>query len=74
MALKKTSIFNMTQKDVTVTPKKEMFQERYSFGITYDEKNKEVYVFGGANGYDTLNHCEKYSLEKNEWTVLEPMA
>lgn len=65
-------MFNMTHMDVTMTPKKNMNHERLNFGITNDEKNKEVYVFGGYDG-TVIDHCEKYSVEKDEWIELEPM-
>lgn len=52
--------------------KKDMNQKRSQFGITYDDTNKEVYVFGGDDGDAVLNHCEKYSVDNDEWTILRP--
>lgn len=50
-----------------------MNQKRENFGITYDNTNREVYVFGGYyNGF--LSHSEKYSVELDEWTELAPMT
>lgn len=57
---------------VTMTQKKDMIQKRMNFGIVFDDKNKNVYVFGGY-GDDFLDKNEKYSVEKNEWTELTPM-
>ena len=51
-----------------------MNQARLYFGITYDETNKEVYVFGGNTEGHDLRHSEKYSVERNEWTVLRQMT
>ena len=42
----------MTHTAVTMTPKKDMNQERFNCGITYGDKNKDVYVFGGENDSD----------------------
>ena len=50
--------------------KADMIYDRESFGITYDPKRKEVFVFGGYNG-GVLENCEKYSIAKNEWTELK---
>jgi len=68
-----TELINMTFKAVKITPGKAMNQARLYFGITYDKVKKEVYVFGGnIEGHD-LAHSEKYSVERNKWTVLKPM-
>lgn len=57
-----------------ITEKEEMNQKRDQFGITYDHHKKEVYVFGGKDGmYGAINHSEKYSVQNDEWTELEPM-
>ena len=42
-----------------------MKKKRSSFGIAYDDKQGNIYVFGGK-GIDLqhLNQCEKYSIEK----------
>lgn len=32
-----------------------------------------MYVLGGI-GNDILDHCEKYSVDKDEWTILAPMT
>lgn len=55
-----------------MTIKNEMNKKRINFGITYDDKKKEVYVFGGKSG-GYLNNCEKYSIDKDVWTELKPM-
>lgn len=59
-------------KTMTLTVKKDMNQVRNDFGMTYDDKNRQVYVFGGYDG-SYLDHVERYSVDKNEWTVLSPM-
>ena len=41
-----------------------MNQSRCDFGICYDDKLGEVYVFGGYNG-SAIEHCEKYNVEKD---------
>ena len=51
-----------------------MNQERGYFGITYDSVRKEVYVLGGNNRKQYLNQCEKYSIEKDEWTEIAPLG
>lgn len=57
--------------------KKEMHHVRQIFGIAYDSKRRNIYVFGGSInrnvGY-ALNECEKYSVSKNVWTQIRPMA
>lgn len=45
---------------------------RSDFGITYDDLNIEVYVFGGV-GEDALSECEKYSVKNDQWTKLRSM-
>lgn len=57
-----------------MTMKNYMNQKRHKFGITYDDYNKEVYVFGGEDNEDVINHCEKYCVSKDKWTQLEPMS
>ena len=58
------------------TDKKDMHNVRQIFGITYDSKRKNIYVFGGSVnrniGY-ALNVCEKYNVAKNVWTQIRPM-
>lgn len=67
-------MFNVSHTAVKMTPRKEMGQKRFGFGITYDEKNREVYVFGGVDVHGRVHkQCEKYSIEKDAWTELEPM-
>lgn len=62
----------MSHVDITMTEKREMILERKDFGIAYDESRKEVYVFGGmGEGGNRLSHCEKYSIENNEWTKVK---
>lgn len=51
-----------------------MNEVRHSFGITYDDSKKEVYVFGTGSTRSFQGSCEKYSIDKNEWTVLNPMT
>jgi len=71
---KLTWLCQISHLDITVTEKKDMNQKRDQFGITYDDKKKEVYVFGGKDGmYGAIDHSEKYSIENDEWTELEPM-
>lgn len=55
-----------------------MNQQRSNFCITYDRIKQVIYVFGGHTNDKTsnsgfLNHCEKFSLTKNKWTVMSPM-
>lgn len=69
-SLKLTWQIKMSKRAVMMTPKKDMNYKRYGFAITYDAKDKEVYVFGG----DFINHCEKYIVELNEWILIEPMT
>lgn len=58
----------------TLVCKKDMDQERSTFGIAYDSVRKDVYVFGGeGQGFSFLNHCEKYSLPSDLWTPIAPM-
>jgi len=33
-----------------------------------------VYVFGGFDGTDIKNYCEKYDVKNNTWSVIAPMA
>ncbi len=49
-----------------------MHQARAHFGITFDEKRKEVYVLGGFIRY-SLNHCEKFNTLTGKWIVIAPM-
>ena len=49
--------------------KKEMNQERKIFAIAYDNKNKDIFVFGGYANVN-LKRCEKYSIINNEWTQI----
>lgn len=49
-----------------------MNQLRSNFGITHDSVRNELYVFGGY-GVGFLDHCEKYSVEEDVWTEVEPM-
>lgn len=46
---------------------------RYGFEVSYDPKRKYIYVLGGNGGKAALNHCEKYSLENDEWVDIKPM-
>jgi len=69
-SLKLTWQFKMSNRAIMRSPKKDMNHKRYGFGITYNSKDKEVYVFGG----DFVNHCEKYLVEIDEWVLIEPMA
>jgi len=57
-----------------MTPKKDMNQKRYNFGITYNDEDKDVYVLGGQTAGGYLDHVEKYSVELDVWTELEPMT
>jgi len=57
---------------VTIYPKQYMNQKRDDFGICCDSLNKIVYVFGGKTD-DAINHCEKYSVVKDEWTEMKAM-
>lgn len=50
-----------------------MNNERIDFGITYDNKRQNIYVFGGLDGIDEMDICEKYSIEDDEWTVMSTM-
>ena len=54
-----------------------MNMKRGNFAITYDDNTKkkknDIYVFGGHDGDRYLNHCERYSVEKDEWTVIAAM-
>jgi len=38
-----------------------MSQRRSVFGLTIDEQDNTVYVFGGYDGSSSLKECEKYS-------------
>lgn len=42
--------------------KKDMILKKNGFGITYDDKNEDVYIFGGYNKY-YLKSCEKYNVK-----------
>lgn len=57
-----------------MTSQKDMNKQRDDFGITYDDKSKQVYVFGGYNNYEDLEYCEKYFVEYDLWTELKPMT
>ena len=51
-----------------------MHQERDDFAITYYAKENQIFVFGGYDGKDVLNQCEKYSislfsLNNQEYTI-----
>ena len=50
---------------------------RYDFGIVYNghHKVRDIYVFGGSTHHNEhyLDTCERYSIEKYEWTPLSPM-
>lgn len=50
-----------------------MNEKRDGFGIVYDSKRKDIYVFGGLHK-SFLNHCEKYSIENDKWTNISPMS
>ena len=50
-----------------------MNKERITFGITYDDRNNEVYVFGGEDNFNVINRSEKYSVKKDEWTDIKSM-
>ncbi|KAL3308295.1 influenza virus NS1A binding protein, partial [Cichlidogyrus casuarinus] len=32
-----------------------------------------IFVFGGWNGENCLSTCERYNLEENQWSVIQPM-
>ena len=49
-----------------------MYQERKNFAITADYNQQNIYVFGGQTEI-ALDQCEKYSIIKDEWTILSPM-
>lgn len=66
-------LFNITYDDMTKTTKKGMNNKREHFGITYDSKNKYVYVIGGWNDCNVIAHCEACSVEMDVWIELEPM-
>lgn len=47
---------------------------RSNFALTYDSKQKYIYVFGGVTHGYNLNKCEKYSVELDKWTAISPMT
>ena len=53
--------------------KKEMNRKRRGFAIAYDDLRNDIYVFGGVDK-TYFNHCEKYSIAKNQWMEIAPMA
>lgn len=72
----KVYMFNSSNK--TLDSLQNMKQTSLHFGITYHKMGKNVYILGGVvNIYEpnqrSRNHCEKYSVEKDEWTVISPM-
>ena len=50
-----------------------MSRNRAGFGIAYDDYNHNIYAIGGELKGMNLDHCEKYSVETNTWTVIRPM-
>ena len=56
-----------------IVPKDGMHQQRFAFGIAFDQLQSTIYVLGGDGGY-SLNSCEKYCVSKNEWIVISSMA
>ena len=62
-------------RDKSFIAKQDIIQTRFNFAITYAKKCRHVFVFGGRNFIGKIPpHCEKYSVENNEWTVIKPMA
>ena len=51
-----------------------MNQERFLFSIAYDDRQKYIYVFGGRASEGFINHCEKYNVLTDTWTVIKPMV
>ena len=53
-----------------------MNKQREYFAITYDRKQKHIYVLGGFPGGPAkkLGQCERYSIQNDEWTEISPMA
>lgn len=49
-----------------------MIHKRKQFGITYSSDLNEVFVFGGEDE-GPMDNCEKYSIDRDEWTELEAM-
>lgn len=69
--MKSTQEYNTTNNNTSL--KRDMNSKRASFGITYDDVSKTIYVFGGDTG-KYMNHCEKYSIRDNKWNLITPMA
>ena len=51
--------------------KANMITGRWLHAITLSDQN--IYVFGGAGSTGDLDSCERFSIEKNEWTSLPPL-
>ena len=65
-------LFNI--RDKAITPKKDMTQKRSCHSIAYDSKKRQVYAIGGCDSALFLNHCERYNIQTDSWTVIAPMA
>jgi len=53
-----------------------MNKERKHFGITYNDKEKEIYVFGGCVGQENtqpIKTCGKFLVDKNQWKKMVSM-
>lgn len=50
-----------------------MNHKRMWFGMTYDSFNRHIYILGGQDDQNFLNHCEQYSLKYDNWIVLKNM-
>ena len=58
----------------SIIPRKNMLQERDDFAITYYAKENQIFVFGGYDGKELLNQCEKYSISNDKWTYISRMT
>jgi N-acetylneuraminic acid mutarotase len=68
---KRNTYFSRYQRFVEKAP---MMFKRAFFASIFSVSDSSVYVFGGSDGQQDLNACERYSLVDNTWQQITPMS